>query len=399
MSGPKRGMRIAYLHYLVEGDTGRHHVRQFAEGARALGYTIDVCAMNLAPWAEGHPHPHPGARAPLRAVLKKHLGFVLHEPKEILWNALYVRRETALLRRLAPDVLLVRDHLLTASCVPVARHLGLPLVLELNAPADESRLYLGEYLHLPWVGWALERYKLRRAGAITVVSSTLKRMLAEAHAIPQERFTVVPNGADLTRFHPETVRDPDVAWPSGSGPVVGFVGSFRKWHGTDLLARMVREVAEARPRTCFLLVGDGPEAGSVRAALQPLGSRVLMTGRVPHDRVPGLTAAFDIGVLPETLFYGSPLKIIEWMAAGRGIVAPNYPSIGDIIEDGVQALLFRPGDGADLVRTVLRLVDDSDLREQIGRAASARARSRLSWQDNARHVLDACESALRARPA
>jgi glycosyltransferase involved in cell wall biosynthesis len=222
-------------------------------------------------------------------------------------------------------------------------------------------------------------------------------MLAESYRVPEDRIRVVPNGADLEVFRPDTVPDPGMPRVAGDGPVIGFVGSFRRWHGTDLLIRMALEVAAARPLTRYLMVGDGPEAGAVRAALAPLGPRLVMTGRVPHDRVPGLTAAFDIGVLPETLFYGSPLKVIEWMAAGRSIVAPGYPALGDIVENGLHALLFQPGDAADFSRTVLRLVDDPALRRRLGASAAARARGTLSWTDNAARVIAACDAAIKRR--
>src|SRR5262245_10313271 len=355
--------------------------------------------MNLA--AEGGDSTGGGARrrSRLRDWMVRHAGRFLHEPKELLWNLSYVWRETELLRPRRPDVLLVRDHLLTASCVPVARRLGLPLVLELNAPADEAGLYLKEYWHLPFVARAIERYKLRRADAVTVVSSTLPRLLVETYRIPEAKVTVVPNGADLDRFHPRVARDAGVRFPDGTGPVIGFVGSFRRWHGTDLMIRMVREVGAARPHAGFLLVGDGPEAPAVQEAVRPLGARVVMTGRVPHARVPGLTAAFDIGVLPETLFYASPLKVVEWMAAGKSVVAPGHAALGDLVEEGKEALLFRPGDAEDLVRTVLRLVDDEGLRARLAAAAAQRAVRSLSWTENARRVLQACEAARAARAA
>jgi glycosyltransferase involved in cell wall biosynthesis len=386
-------MHIAYVHYLIEEDTGRHHAAQFAEAARSLGHRVDVHAMNFASSAPA------GAsrRAVLRSLLKGRLSYWLHEPKEILWNPLYVRREIRLLQDARPEVLLVRDHLLTASCVSVARRLGIPLVLEFNAPAEESGLYLREYMHLPWVGRTLERYKVRRADALTVVSTTLKSLMVRNYKVNPERVTVVPNGADLSRFRPDAIPDPEVTWPAGAGPVIGFVGSFRTWHGTGMLAAMVREIARARPATCFLLVGDGPELAAVRAALGSLGPRVRFTGRVPHGRVPGLTAAFDIGVLPETLFYGSPLKVVEWMAAGRGIVAPGYAALADIVEDGAHALTFRPGDAGEFTRAVLRLVDDAGLRSRLGRAAALKASTSLSWADNARRVVGACHQAVLRR--
>ena len=387
-------MRIADLHYLVEQDTGRHHVRQFADAVAALGHRIEVRAMNLAP---GGSDGGTGTRASLRAALKRRLGRYLHEPKEILWNLPYVRRELPLLRALRPDVLLVRDHALTASCVPVAQRLSLPLVLELNAPADEGRIYLSEYLHFPRLARAIEGYKLRRADAVTVVSSTLKRLLVDAYRLPPDRIAVVPNGADLARFRPDLPPDPGARFPPGIGPIVGFVGSFRVWHGSDLLGRMVLETGRQRPALGFLLVGDGPEAEPVRRSVASLGPRVLMPGRVPHDRVPALTAGFDIGVLPETLFYGSPLKVVEWMAAGRAIVAPGYPALADLVQHEREALLFTPGDAASFIAAVLRLVDDAGLRARLGTAAAERARRSLSWTDNAARVLEACAAAIRRR--
>ena len=390
-------MHIAYLHYLWGEVSALNHVRQFAAAARQLGHRVDVHAMNLAP-----PHdpvtdggPPPWSRR-LREALKRRLARYLHEPKEVLWNPLYVRRETALLVDDPPDLLLVRDHTLTASCPTVARRLAVPLVIEVNAPAAESGLYLDEYFHLPWVSEALERWKLRRADAVTVVSGALRDFLVEQHSLPPDKFAVVPNGADLERFHPDLEPDPELP-PAfrGDAPVVGFVGSFEKWHGTDLLAAMCRTVGEARPEARFLLVGDGPERVAVEEALRPFGDRVLFTGMVPHDRVAPLVAAFDVGVVAEAGFYMSPLKMFEWMAAGCAVVAPSHGPIAEVIDDGVHGLLFPPRDSGALATTVERLLDDPDLRRRLGRAACEKARASLSWVDNARRVLEACEQARR----
>lgn len=388
-------MHIAYLHYLYGDASALNHVRQFAEAARQLGHRVDVHAMNLGPSVDdgdGGPPAPSSVGQRLRGVLKRHLGYFLHEPKELVWNLTYMRRETELLRREPPDVLLVRDHTLTASAPTVARRLGLPLVIEVNAPAAEAGLYLDDYLHLPWISEWLEGHKLRRADAVTVVSGALRDFLVKQHGLSPDTFDVVPNGADLERFHPELPSDPDL--PDnlrGDAPVVGFVGSFEKWHGTDLLAAMVCRVGEARDDVHFLLVGDGPERVDVERATAGLGDRVHFTGKVPHSRVPGLVAAFDVGVVAEAGFYMSPLKLFEWMAAGRAAVAPCYGPLEEVIDDGVHGLLFPPRDIDTLCGAVLRLLDDGALRQRLGRAAAERAHGSLSWQDNARRVLAACE--------
>ena len=387
-------VRIAYLHYLSAQDTARHHVAQFTAAAAELGAEVVVAAMNPVAGEEAV-----GAEGSLwwraRGSVKDRFSRYLHEPKELVWNARYVARELKVLARLRPDVLLVRDHTPTASCVVVAHRLGLPLVIEFNAPADEAHLYLDEYWHVPVVGSWLEGLKLRHADAVTVVSTALRDHLVGRHGVDAGKFAVVPNGADTARFHPDVA--PDAALPRGDSPVIGFVGSFSRWHGTELLADMILVVGRARPKARFLLVGDGAERIGVTTAIASLGDRVLWTGSVPHERVPGLVAAMDVGVVPDAGFYMSPLKALEWMAAGRALAAPDTGPLREIAEDGVHALLFRQRSRDDLVATVLRLVDEPGLRRRLGDAAMARVRTELTWTDNARKVLAACERARALR--
>ncbi len=143
----------------------------------------------------------------------------------------------------------------------------------------------------------------------------------------------------------------------------------------------------------FLLVGDGPGAMAARCRLSPLGARVMATGAMPHAEVPGLVAAFDIGVLPETSFYACPLKVIEWMAAGKAVVAPRRGPLGEMLADGEEGLLFPPRDVDAMVAAVLRLVDRPALRLRLAAAAAARASASLSWTDNARRVVAVLDQA------
>ncbi len=389
--GRIRDVHVAYLHYLYGRDTALNHVRQFAEAARSFGHRVDVHAMNLAPPPPAAGGGEIGVAGRLRQAVKRRFGRYLHDPKELLWNPRYVRKELALLGAEPPDVLLVRNHDLGVSCVPVARRLGLPLVLEVNAPAEEARRYYDEYCHMGWLQEWCSRFKLRRVDAVVVVSQALADYLVERYQVDPERITVAPNGADLERFRPDTpaemTADPDA-------PRVGFVASFQQFHGLDLLAGMVEAVAAARPEVCFLFVGggDGAEAFSRRL---DLGERVTFTGRVPHGRVPGLVASFDVGVIADAAPYQCPLKLIEWMAAGKAIAAPRHGPIEDLVADGVHALLFEPRDQDRLVARVLELIDDPARRRELGSAAARRAHESLSWEDNAQRVLAACEQARR----
>lgn len=396
-------MHVAYLHYLWGRDTALHHVRQFADGARSLGHRVDIHAMNLAPPPAPPNHgggsaPRPPLKLRLRRAAKRRFGRWLHDPKEFLWNWRYLRREKALLAAEPPDVLLVRSQGLGISCVGVARHFDIPLVLEINAPTEELTRYLDQYVHLERLRRFTGRYKLRRADAVVVVSTALKEHYVERHGVDPQRIHVVPNGADLDLFHPDVEPDPEFPRDPES-PRIGYVGSFQKWHALDLLGSMVERVGTARPAARFLMVGAGAGVDDVRSATSLGQDRLAFTGRVPHARVPGLVASLDVGVLAEAAPYQCPLKVIEWMAAGIAVVAPAYGPLRELIDDGAEGLLFPPGDQDALVAAVTSLVDDPERRRALGKAAAKRAHGSLSWTDNARGVLAACRAADARRSA
>jgi glycosyltransferase involved in cell wall biosynthesis len=250
-----------------------------------------------------------------------------------------------------------------------------------------------EYWHSAFFLEGVEGYKLRRADQVVVVSSWIKSHLVGHFGLSAENVTVAPNGADVDAFHPDLTKDRDLPPELADAVVVGFVGSFHNWHGPEILGQMALDVAAAEPRARFVFVGDGPEVSTVKRMTASLGERVLFTGRVPHARVPGLVASFDVAVLPESHPYGSPLKVIEWMGAGRAVVAPRYDPLLEVIDDGVHGVLFPPRDGEALAAAVIGLVGDAPRRLELGRAAAKRARSSLTWDDNARRVLEACAKA------
>src|SRR5262249_53766480 len=260
--------------------------------------------------------------------------------------------------------------------------------------------YLDQYAHIPRVPEWLERWKVRHADAVTVVSSALRGHLIARHGVEGSRITVVPNGADIHRFDPATPAAPALA---GRVPTVGFVGSFQKWHGCDVLADLIHAVAARRSDVRFVLVGDGPERAALEDSVRVLGPRVVFTGVVPHDAVPGIVAGFDVGVMPESNFYGSPLKVIEWMAAGRAVVAPRYRPLEDVVDGGgarppLRAAGPRAEGGEEgMVGGVLALLDDPGRRRALSEAAAARVRAEFTWEHNARRVLGACEQAVAHR--
>jgi glycosyltransferase involved in cell wall biosynthesis len=99
---------------------------------------------------------------------------------------------------------------------------------------------------------------------------------------------------------------------------------------------------------------------------------------------------FDIALQPRVVPYASPLKIFEYMACGRAIVAPDQPNIREILVDGETALLFDPDDPAALWRAIRRLAGDPDLREALGQSARrALEAADHTWRRNASRIIEA----------
>lgn len=391
-------LNITYFHYLFGNDTALHHVEQFSDAARRLGHHVSAHALNL-----GTPARPAGAgtSAPpsLKQRLKPWLSRILHEPKELYWNLRYYGRERDILARERPDVLVARDNHWSASYILAAHRLGIPVVVEVNSPAAEMRLYRSEHLHLPLVADRLERWRVRSADAVTAVSTPLKDTLIAASGVAGEKITVVPNGVDVERFTPEVTPDVEVAERFRGRPVVGFVGSFQSFHNPEALGRMAVRLSEGGRDVGFAFVGGGPGMEVVRRITQTIADRVLFIDRVPHARVPSIVRALDVGVLPDTAYYCCPLKILEWMAAGIAVVAPGYEAIRELIQDGDNGALFTPGNVEDLVEKVGGLLAQPERRQRLGASAAVRVRRSLTWRHNAERVIDVCQAAIARRAA
>ncbi len=277
--------------------------------------------------------------------------------------------------------------------VLLARRLGVPLVLEFNG----SEVWIADHWDQPfrWRGLFVdtEEVNLRHADLVVVVSEVLRDSLLERGLEP-ERVLVQPNGVDPERYRPDVDGGVVRSRHALEGRVViGFVGTFGVWHGATVLARAARRVLQARPDARFLFVGDGRDRAECEAILADRASAARFTGLVPQAEGPSHLAAMDILAAPHvanadgTRFFGSPTKLFEYMAMGRGIVASRLEQIGDVLEDDVTALLVPPGDEEALASALVRLVDDPALRARLGAAARRRALLSHTWDANVRGVV------------
>jgi glycosyltransferase involved in cell wall biosynthesis len=125
---------------------------------------------------------------------------------------------------------------------------------------------------------------------------------------------------------------------------------------------------------------------------------VRFTGIVDRAGVPAWVAAFDIALQPAATPYASPLKLFEYLALGRAIVAPNQPNLAEILLDGDNGMLFEPGNRDSLFAALERMVADATLRRRLGEAARRTISQRgLTWSRNAERVVALAERLIAAR--
>ena len=404
----------------VLGGTGASvHVRSLVTALRAAGHSVVLAAASLtkSPWEQPaeldatiwHVPPTTDVVAPILTLkaFNQSIGFTNSVPGElrrILYNAELGKSLKHRLESSPPDIIYERASRYGTAGASLAAALNRPLIVELNAPLSLEQARYRDGTFSEWSA-AAERATLTRADAVVVVSSVLREYVI-AQGVAPERVHVMPNGVNIERFRPGA-RDPGVrsTWNLNGGPLLGFVGGLRPWHGVEALPDLLARLVPSHPDLRLIIVGAGPGRTQLEESLRErgLGSHVVFTGPLPHEQVGLLMQQFDIALAPypapDHMFYFSPLKLFEYMASGVAVVVPDLGQIAEIVRDGETGLLYRAGDLEALSRQCERLIDDPALRARLGRAAAGEVRTRFTWDRTAARVTDLAAALVSAQEA
>jgi glycosyltransferase involved in cell wall biosynthesis len=310
----------------------------------------------------------------------------------LTYNLVFARGVEKLLLSATPGAFYQRHCRFAIAGALLSRRLRVPLILEYNGPQG----WIADHWDpTPFKGLIrmCEEVTLRCAARIIVVSEALRAEL-EGRGIGTDRIRVNPNAVDPDYFFPGRGREAgrrelDVEHDE---VLVGFAGSFSLWHGIGILQQAIVNLLSL-PRPCrlrFVLMGTGLLHGEMRSALaayEKTGA-VIFTGSLPSEKVAEYLDASDILVSPHlpmpdgSRFFGSPTKLFEYMAMGKGIVASRLEQLAEVLEHDRTAWLVRPGDVDELAEAVLRLAQDPAKREKLGAAARRAAIERHTWTRN-----------------
>ncbi|MEK8085818.1 glycosyltransferase family 4 protein [Aquabacterium sp. A3] len=387
-------MKILYHHRTASKDGQAVHIEEMIEALRALGHEVRV----VAPMAEdqsgqGQMGSDMGWVHKLKALMPK----ALYELMELAYSWVAYRKLMQAARDFQPDVIYERYNLFLLSGLMAARRLKLPLLLEVNAPLVEERSKHSGGLALPWLARWAEGTAWRGADRVLPVTRVLAQHVWD-QGVPPQRVVVIPNG--INRAHFAQAPSPDEA-KSRLGLqgrlVLGFTGFVRDWHGVDRIIDWMA-TPHAPTNAQLLVVGDGPVRADLEAQARRLGlaDRVAFTGVIDRDQVPAHVAAFDVALQPAVTAYASPLKLMEYLALGKAIVAPAVPNLLEVLTDGVNACLFEEGRPGQLEAALTRVCEDTALRERLAQGASDTIdRLQLTWLGNAGRVVALAQEAAR----
>jgi glycosyltransferase involved in cell wall biosynthesis len=291
------------------------------------------------------------------------------------------------------DVVLTRDLGVASALLRVPRGLRPPLVYESHGYAPDVAAALPQLLATapppsrPKVARLerRERHVWQAGDGYITITAGLAQEMGERFAA-RPFVSVVPDGARV-----DADRIDAMPISGDSRPVVAYAGHLYAWKGVDVFLDALSRLPDVRG----LIVGGHdrePDLGRLRERTAQLGmsDRVTFAGLVPPSAVAGHLRGARVLVLPNppsaiSTRFTSPLKLFEYMAAGRPIVASDLPAIREVLRDEENALLVTPGNPAALAAGVRRLLDDDTLSERLSRTAAADVRA-YTWDRRAERL-------------
>ncbi|HWF60302.1 MAG TPA: glycosyltransferase family 4 protein [Nitrospira sp.] len=372
---------------------GSRQVLEFAKALALRGHEVTL----VAPQSERE-------GAALTASIQVQAAFVPVarwgglRPLSFFWGSMRLLKQ--LLRARPPEVLLWFDSPGQMAPLWALRNSTCPVVYFVNGlPLEEVQ---GPWLHPPLREWLTHGLRLasRKANALVSVCPEVLVGLRNLEPVDATRCSVIRNGVDPDHFFPQPQEKIRAELGlTTQGPYIAFVGGFFPWHGLDTLVEAIAFVVKSFPTVQCLLVGDGQTKKNLEEQVQQLqlSPHVLFTGRVDFDMVPKWIAASDVCVVlhRQTRSYpGDSMKLWEYLACGRPVVATAGPGYGDTVEELRCGLSAKADDPADLARQLLCLLVDQDLRRSMGkRGRMAVARSH-TWTARAGQLEQVCRQAI-----
>jgi len=238
----------------------------------------------------------------------------------------------------------------------------------------------------------LEILSCHYADHVIATNQSYKVMEIFRDKVPEDRITIVRNGPSLDRLQPV---EADMSLKNKASTILGFVGVMAYQDGLDYLLRALHSLMIDLGRSDFfcVIIGKGDSIASLKALSTQLGldNHVWFTGYIPDADLICYLSTVDICLDPDP---SNPfndrctmVKMMEYMAMGKPIVAFDLPEHRVTAQEA--ALYARPNEELDFARQIVTLMDNSNLRESMGKFGKNRVDRELAWSHQEKHLQEA----------
>lgn len=383
-------MRILYHHRTQAQGAAGTHIREVAKAFEKLGHAVEIISppFVMDPMLE---------QENILKVERVKIPQILFEVQELLYNAIGLFNLLRALNKESRDFIYERYAIFNIAGILAAKIKHIPIIVE-SSFTSKSDLFPKRTRIFSWLAYLSDRFIFNNSNAVIVVSSVLKNSLVNDFKVKSSKIVVLPNAVDEEKFDPaissSTVKE---LYGLNNHNIVGFIGGFYPWHGLEMLIDCVPSVLRAFPNTKFLLVGDGALLDTLKqkAKKMQLSENIIFTGRVLHSKLPQYISSFDIGIMPDSNSYGSPMKILEYMSMGKPVVAPKTGPIEEVISHGTDGLLFERNNREELIKALQKLLGDSLLRSFIGKNALKSIGASHTWKNNVSCIVNLVNNTIK----
>lgn len=331
----------------------------------------------------------------LKRLMPRHIHATMRDIYEIVVDWRFYRAVETRLQAVNPSIILQQHARYAQAGVRLGRRYNIPVFLDDITPIWEEERHSDRSLKL--IARQIRKGVFSQASGLIAVTSDMETQL-RSEGVPSRKIHVVPNGVDCKLFNPETtsmvIRQ---KYGLEDKVVIGYVGGMQEWHRLDLLLRVASPLIEAIPHIQFLLVvGKDPDK-RLESMVRERGLTDWFTfsGGVPHSEVPAYINAMDIAILPGIHSYMSPLKIYEYMAMGKPVIAPNKNLfIEELVIPHQHGLLFEAEDANSMKNAIMTLALDPEIRQKMGKEAIESAQKNYTWYQQANKLIQVFRAAL-----
>jgi len=364
------------------------HMRGMVKGFRDEGHIVEVLVLGKQPKSLDTKTQTNSFKSVLKKLLPKILWRTLKEIQQIRFDKHAAQELQKAVQSFTPDIVYERSAWMSNGSVEVLKSFNIKHIVEINAPFEEEvEEFEKASSFIAHVGKKKLKNLLQSAELVAPITTSLEKYLIENYDVDKKKCLVVANAIDqreiqITNSRVEEIRN---SFNLTTKKVIGFVGSIFPYHGVDRLINGVSKLKSTD--SVILIVGDGYLIPELKKLASELGisSRVHFTGSVPKEDIYNYISAMDIVTLPNTEWYCSPVKLFEYGALGKRIIAVNEAGVADIMsnEDGE---LFENNDNA-FQEALIKAVSEFDIMEEKAKGFQQKIVTHHTWKSNAAAIL------------